>query len=103
MTLNLLSRIQAKKISVEGITSDSRQVKKNFLFFAIKGSNIDGNQYIKEVLKKKPSAIITSTKNKIKTSVPIILVSNVRKEYASAAYSFYYSNINQRPSKTEYL
>jgi len=96
MTLNLLSRIQAKKISVEGITSDSRQVKKNFLFFAIKGSNIDGNQYIKEVLKKKPSAIITSTKSKIKTSVPIILVSNVRKEYASAAYSFYYSNINKK-------
>lgn len=66
MASNLLSRIQANGFVIDGMTSDSRDVKKNFLFFAIKGSNLDGNQYIKEVLKKKPSAIITSTKNKDK-------------------------------------
>mgnify|MGYP000509987842 CR=1 FL=1 len=96
MASNLLSRIQANGFVIDGMTSDSRDVKKNFLFFAIKGSNLDGNQYIKEVLKKKPSAIITSTKNKIKTNIPIIYVNNVRKEYASAVYNFYQNNINKK-------
>ena len=63
MAPDLLSRLQAKQIVVEGITSNSRNVKKNFIFFAIKGSNNDGNKYIKDILKKKPSAIITSKKN----------------------------------------
>ena len=69
MAPNLLSRLQAKQIVVEGITSNSRNVKKNFIFFAIKGSNNDGNKYIKDILKKKPSAIITSKKNNYPTNV----------------------------------
>ncbi len=59
MAPDLLSRLQAKQIVVEGITSKSSNVKKNFIFFAIKGSNNDGNKYIKDILKKKPSEIIT--------------------------------------------
>ena len=65
MASDLLSRIQAKQIAVEGISSDSRNAKKNFIFFAIKGVKNDGNKYIKEVLKKKPSAIVTSQKKNL--------------------------------------
>ena len=53
MAPDLLSRLQAKQIVVEGITSNSRNVKKNYIFFAIKGSKNDGNKYIKDILKKK--------------------------------------------------
>ena len=79
MAPDLLSRLQAKQIVVEGITSNSRNVKKNFIFFAIKGSNNDGNKYIKDILKKKPSAIITSKKNTHSTNIPIIIVKDVRR------------------------
>ena len=52
MAPDLLSRLQAKQIVVEGITSNSHNVKKNYIFFAIKGTNNDGNKYIKDILKK---------------------------------------------------
>jgi len=96
MSSKLLLRIKSKKIAVEGITCDSRDIKNNFIFFAIKGSNVDGNQYIKDAIKKKPSMIITSKKNNYKTSIPIILVKNIRKEYASMAYDFYRHTINRK-------
>ena len=100
MAPDLLSRLQAKQIVVEGITSNSRNVKKNFIFFAIKGSNNDGNKYIKDILKKKPSAIITSKKNTYSTNIPIIIVKDVRREYASTAYRFYKHKIDNKIAVT---
>ena len=100
MAPNLLLRIQANNIAIAGIACDSRKVKKNYLFFAIEGSNTDGNKFIKKVIEKKPSAIITSKKNKIKTNIPIILVKNVRKEYASIIYKLSQSNIEKKVAIT---
>ena len=100
MTSDILSRIQAKQIAVEGISSDSRNIKKNFLYFAIRGAKYNGNKYIDEVLKKKPSAIITSEKKTYKTNVPIIIVNDVRKEYASVVYNFYSHKINSKIAVT---
>ena len=45
---------------------------KNFIFFAIKGDKNNGNDYIDEVLKKQPSAIITSQKKIYKTNIDTI-------------------------------
>ena len=39
-----------KKIHVSGICFDSRNVKKNNIFFAIKGTKIDGNKFIKDAI-----------------------------------------------------
>ena len=100
MISDLLSRIRAKQIAVEGICSDSRNIKKNFVFFAIRGAKYDGNKYIDEVLKKKPSAIITSEKKTYKTNIPIITVNDVRKEYASVVYNFYSHKINSKIAVT---
>ncbi|MDC3110652.1 UDP-N-acetylmuramoyl-L-alanyl-D-glutamate--2,6-diaminopimelate ligase [bacterium] len=100
MAPNLLLRIQANNIAIAGIACDSRRVKKNYLFFAMEGSNTDGNKFIKKAIEKKPSAIITSKKNKIKTNIPIILVKNVRKEYASIIYKLSQSNIEKKVAIT---
>ena len=34
-----------------GISFNSKKIKKNNIFFAIKGNKIDGNNFIKDVLK----------------------------------------------------
>ena len=47
------------KISFSGISFDSTKVKKNNIFFAIKGNNIDGNNFIPIVIKKGCKIIIT--------------------------------------------
>ena len=37
---------QFTKFKFKGIAFDSAMVKKNYIFFAIKGNNIDGNKYL---------------------------------------------------------
>ena len=51
-------------ISFSGITFDSSKVKKNNIFFAIKGNNFDGNDYIQAAIKK-GAKVIVSEKKKI--------------------------------------
>ena len=70
MVSNLLKKVKAKGLTIEGMAIDSHNVKKNFIFFAIPGSKDDGNKYIKEVLKKNPAAIVTTQNKKYKSKVP---------------------------------
>ena len=51
------------KTKFSGIAFDSNLVKKNYIFFAIKGNNLDGNKFIKDAIKK-GSKIIISEKYK---------------------------------------
>ena len=37
---------------------NSKLIKKNDIFFAIKGKNLDGNNYISEAIKKKSSFVL---------------------------------------------
>lgn len=59
----IISRGKRKKINK--IEIDSRKVKKNDLFIALKGNNFDGHDYIKDIIKK-CSLIIVSKDIKIK-------------------------------------
>ena len=49
-------------ISFSGITFDSSKVKKNNIFFAIKGNNFDGNDYIQAAIKKGAKVIVSEKK-----------------------------------------
>ncbi len=53
-----------KNIFFSGISFDSNKVKKDHIFFAIKGNNIDGNNFIPKAIKKGSKIIITEKKNK---------------------------------------
>ncbi len=55
---NIDTNLFHKEIS--GITNNSRKVKKNFLFFAIKGHLNNGNNYIDEAKKNGSSLILSS-------------------------------------------
>ena len=43
---------------VRGITQDSRKVRDNFVFIAVRGVNFDGHEFIKEAIQKGARAII---------------------------------------------
>ena len=64
------------RITFSGITFDSTKVKKNYIFFAIRGNNVDGNNYIDQAIKKGASLIISSRLNK-KYKNKILQVNNV--------------------------
>ena len=73
----LLKKITGKKISVsfDGLSIDTRTLKKDNLFLALKGKKFDGNKFVKQALKKKAGCIV-STSNIKKKSKKIIKVNN---------------------------
>ena len=67
---------ELKKTKVRGLSSDTRNLRKGDLFFALKGFKEDGNKYIYEALKKGACAVISS--KKLKENSKVIKVDNVR-------------------------
>ena len=53
-----------KNLFFSGISFDSSKVKKNNIFFAIKGIKFDGNNFIPNAIKKGSKVIISEKKNK---------------------------------------
>ena len=76
-----------KKIFFSGICFDSSKIKKNNIFFAIKGNNIDGNRFISGAIKKGAKIIITEKKiKKIPDGIQLIQVKNIRKLLAQVSF-----------------
>ena len=79
-----------QKIFFKNISFDSRNAKKNDIFFSIKGSKTSGNNFINDVVKKRVSAIFSEKKINLKNSnIPIIRVKNTRSKLAEASSYFY--------------
>jgi UDP-N-acetylmuramoyl-tripeptide--D-alanyl-D-alanine ligase len=72
---------------IKGISIDSRTIRKQEAFLAIKGANFDGHDYIAQALKKGASCIIKQDKNKIKVrgSVTCIEVKDTLKALGDIA------------------
>ncbi len=87
-------------INVEGLSYDSRKIKQNYIFFAIKGFKEDGNKYIDSAIKNGASVIITESdintlKKRYKDINLIFLrVNEIRKCMANISSKFY-----REPSK----
>ena len=79
-----------RKIPVKGISFDSRKIKKQDIFFAVKGNKTSGVKFINDALSKGASAIISSKKIKYTNpQTPLILVEDVRKSLSEACSKFY--------------
>ena len=48
-----------KKIFFSGISFDSTQIKKNNIFFAIKGNKVDGNNFISSAISNGAKIVVT--------------------------------------------
>ena len=84
--------IKNKKINVKGLAIDSKKIKKDYIFFAIKGFKFDGEKYISEAVKKGASVIICSRKCKYKNEkILIIKTSNIRNYLSQIASKFFKS------------
>ena len=80
------SAILGEKVS--GITSNSKEVQPNFVFVAIQGVNVDGNQFIEEALSKEAVCVISDS-NDIEETDRIIKVENARKALTCLASNYY--------------
>ena len=84
-----------REVFFSGISFNSSKVKKNNIFFAIKGSSIDGNDYVEDAIKKGASIVITEKKISKKKNIIILRSSNVRKLLAEVSYKI----LEKKPKK----
>ena len=77
-------------VAIESITINSREVQKNGLFIAIKGSQVDGHQYIANAIDAGAAAVICEElPDNIKMNVTYIQVSNSAEACGIIASNFY--------------
>lgn len=85
-------------LRIKGVTCDSKAVKKDFLFVAIKGNQKDGNCFIKEAIINGASYVIVQAKAKaVKgyANVKFISVKDARKFLGHACAEFYHHPSNK--------
>ena len=80
-----------KEVDIDGISNNSKNVKKNFIFFAFDGNKTDGNLYIEEA-KKNGAVIIMSHKEKSKYIIKL-QKKDISLIYSHLCSSFY----NKKP------
>jgi len=77
-------------IAVTGVTSDSRKVKRGFLFIAIAGSKADGAAYAAKAVEAGAIAVAAEHKpDGLPQGAAFIQVANARRALALAAATFY--------------
>ncbi len=84
------------KISFSGIAFNSSKVKKDNIFFAIKGNQLDGNNYINHAIKK-GAKIIVSKKNIFHHNKKIFHLKSKNPRKLLALFS--YKLIKKKPKK----
>ena len=76
------------KLRIAGVSLDSRTIKANELFIAIKGNHFDGHNFIQEAIRKGAKAIIgtvNSSQFTVKEKVAYIKVTDTRSALADLA------------------
>lgn len=75
--------------SVESLVFDSRKAEKGSAFFAIKGTAVDGHDFINQAVDQGCSIIVAERKCEVPEGITLVLVDNTAKTLAIAANNFY--------------
>ena len=62
------SPTKLKNLNITGLAINSKNVKKGFIFFAIKGNKTNGENYSSEAIKKGAILIVCSENSKIRNN-----------------------------------
>lgn len=82
--------IGCENVKISDITFDSKKVKKNSLFVAVCGTNVDGHKYISQAIENGASSILCSClPSVILQEVTYILVDDTQKAMAYVAKSYF--------------
>ena len=83
-----------KNFYFSGISFDTKSIKKNNIFFAIKGNKVDGNKFISNAIQKGSKIIVTERQvNRLQNGILYIHTKNIRKLLAETAFKIY----NKKP------
>ena len=91
---NLIRNISKNKkdIIISGLSTNSKKIKKNYIFFAIKGKKFNGEKFIKDAVYKGASVVVCSKNCKFRDkSTLIIKTKKVRHLLSELASKFFKS------------
>jgi UDP-N-acetylmuramoyl-L-alanyl-D-glutamate--2,6-diaminopimelate ligase len=74
---------------VLGITQNSAELDPGFVFFAVKGTRVDGHDFINDAVKRGAAAVVSAAGFNAQCSVPVIKVNDIGAAMAAAACKFY--------------
>ncbi|ARJ48229.1 UDP-N-acetylmuramoyl-L-alanyl-D-glutamate--2,6-diaminopimelate ligase [Candidatus Pelagibacter sp. RS39] len=84
-----------KKIFFSGISFNTKNIKKDNIFFAIKGNHFDGNKFISTAIKKGSKIIISEKRiRNFQKDILFIHTKNIRKLLAETAFKIYKNKPN---------
>ncbi len=89
---NLIKKVpkNIKKLNIKGLALNSKDVKKGFIFFALKGKKFNGEDYVNHAIKKGAILIICSKNLKFQSSkVHLIKTKEVRSYLSEITSKFY--------------
>ena len=89
---NLIKDISKDKqnIIVSGLSTNSKEVKKNYIFFAIKGNKVNGENFIKDAINKGASVIVCSKSYNFKYKKIFVIKTNKIRNILSEISSKFY-------------
>jgi UDP-N-acetylmuramoyl-L-alanyl-D-glutamate--2,6-diaminopimelate ligase len=77
-------------IDVSGISSSSKNIKQGYVFYALKGTNVDGHKYIEDAVKAGAVAIVCENKpENVSQNITIAITKNCNDTYAQSAANWY--------------
>lgn len=74
-------------VKIVGLDYDSRRIRPQYLFAAIKGFKVDGLRFIPEALERGAAAVMSE--EELSLEIPLVKVSNIREALSAAAAKFY--------------
>ena len=85
----VLAKAKEHGLTIQGLTFSSREVKPGFVFFALKGANVDGNLFIEEAISAGACVIVSAFQASKKYPVLYIQSDHIDRDMADASYEFY--------------
>jgi UDP-N-acetylmuramoyl-L-alanyl-D-glutamate--2,6-diaminopimelate ligase len=87
--LSILEHHGKENPEIKGLTSDSRAVKKGYLFVAVKGSNQDGHRYLAHAVQRGAHALVVENVERVIRGITIVRVPDTRAALSELAARFY--------------
>ncbi|QCE33972.1 UDP-N-acetylmuramoyl-L-alanyl-D-glutamate--2,6-diaminopimelate ligase [Acetobacteraceae bacterium] len=77
-----------KNVEISSISSDSREIQKGALFFALSGTKLDGTAFIQEAISKGAAAIVSEKDFLPQEDIPIVIAKNAASLLGICSYKF---------------
>ncbi|MBI4614364.1 MAG: UDP-N-acetylmuramoyl-L-alanyl-D-glutamate--2,6-diaminopimelate ligase [Planctomycetes bacterium] len=82
-------RLHFHDLDIRGLADDSRKVSRGDLFFAVRGTALDGHRFVPEALDRGAQAVVCERDDCLPRPVPGLVVEDSRRAMALLAHAFY--------------